>query len=164
MQRQAWLRLLETLTVKLLITSDLSFLSNPIDRPPSRLINPSQGLAFYSCSILFTHYSATVMLKAVTTKRQRASQACDFCHARGLRCRRNAIEEDDGASESTGCLTCKDYGVICTANRPMKKRGRKPQVMSSDESELQSTENQDIMSLQTIHKLVRIYRDTMFQC
>jgi hypothetical protein len=104
------------------------------------------------------------MPKTVTTKRQRASQACDFCHARGLRCRRVASGEVDGVIESTGCLTCKDYDVTCTANRPMKKRGRKPQVMSSNESEVRSTEEDDIMSLQTIHKLVRIYRDTMFQC
>jgi hypothetical protein len=104
------------------------------------------------------------MPKAVTTKRQRASKACDFCHARGLRCRRVAAEENGEQSEDTGCLTCKDYGVSCTMNRPVKKRGRKAQVLSSDESEIRLTEDSHIMSLQTIHKLVRIYRDTMFQC
>jgi hypothetical protein len=104
------------------------------------------------------------MPKAVTTKRQRASQACDFCHARGLRCRRVAAGENGEESEDIGCLTCKDYGVSCTTNRPVKKRGRKAQVLSSDESDIRLTEDSHIISLQTIHKLVRIYRDTMFQC
>jgi hypothetical protein len=104
------------------------------------------------------------MPKAVAAKRQRASQACDFCHARGLRCRRIATGPDGQAIEDAGCLNCKDYGVSCTVDRPVKKRGRKPQVMSSNQNEIGSTRDSHIMSMETIHKLVRIYRDTMCQC
>ena len=105
------------------------------------------------------------MPKADATKRQRASQACDFCHARGLKCRRGAAGEGDGqAIKDSGCLTCKDYGVNCKMERPVKKRGRRPQVIFPDENEVVATRDVHAMSLQTIHRLVQIYRDTMYQC
>jgi len=152
-----------TPTVKLLNSSDLSLLSPPSHKP--LLLDPRQYLLFYSCSFRRIPQSATVMSKADATKRQRASQACNFCHARGLRCRRGATGEDDHqAIENTGCLTCKDYGVDCKMERPVKKRGRRAQVISPEENEVDTTRHLHAMSLQTIHRLVRIYRDTMYQC
>jgi hypothetical protein len=68
------------------------------------------------------------MQSAASKKRQRATQACDFCHLRGLRCRPGGYNLMFDVSEhafSAGCLTCTDYGVECTTNRPFRKRGRK---------------------------------------
>ncbi|KAF4556721.1 Hypothetical protein D9617_1g086000 [Elsinoe fawcettii] len=53
-------------------------------------------------------------------KRQRATKACDFCHARGRKCAQKS-------SESLDCTTCHDFGVACTWNRVAKRRGAKPQ-------------------------------------
>jgi hypothetical protein len=52
------------------------------------------------------------------TERQRVSRACDFCHQRGLRCRRDKT--------SNVCRNCTDYAVECTSSRPTRKRGRRP--------------------------------------
>lgn len=51
------------------------------------------------------------------TIRLRTSQACDFCHERGLRCRRN--------EESSACRACVEYSVDCKTNRPVRKSGRR---------------------------------------
>ncbi|KAI1627409.1 fungal-specific transcription factor domain-containing protein [Exophiala viscosa] len=59
-------------------------------------------------------------------RRQRASRACDFCHARGLRC----LQAQESRAD---CVTCTNYGVKCTMNRPIRRRGRKPTVPGSDE-------------------------------
>ena len=112
-------------------------------------------------------HPASAMPKASPVKRQRASFACDFCHTRGLKCRRTAqsVDDDDAIDSDASCLTCLDYGVTCTVNRPVRKRGRKPRIASQGkESELSSDANSQIWSLQTIRRLVRIYRDTMYQC
>ena len=50
---------------------------------------------------------------------QRVSRACDFCHARSIRCRPG----EDGAAS---CKTCVEYQRECTYHRPSKKRGVKP--------------------------------------
>jgi len=56
---------------------------------------------------------------AFTSKKQRRiSRACDFCHRRSIRCRPT---QDDG----NRCQNCSDFGVECTFNRPMKRRGTK---------------------------------------
>ncbi|KAI1778579.1 hypothetical protein F4818DRAFT_304818 [Hypoxylon cercidicola] len=55
-------------------------------------------------------------------KSRRVTQACDFCHRRGVKCR-----EAPPSSESRGtCLTCIEYGQECTRKRQPKKRGTKP--------------------------------------
>ncbi|PMD44836.1 hypothetical protein L207DRAFT_541235 [Hyaloscypha variabilis F] len=51
-------------------------------------------------------------------KQRRISRACDFCHRRSIRCRPT---QDDG----NRCQNCSDFGVECTFNRPMKRRGTK---------------------------------------
>jgi hypothetical protein len=51
-------------------------------------------------------------------KQRRISRACDFCHRRSVRCRPT---QGDG----NRCQNCSDFGVDCTFNRPMKKRGSK---------------------------------------
>lgn len=51
-------------------------------------------------------------------KLRRISRACDFCHKRSIRCKPSA--EDAGR-----CQNCLDFGVGCTYNRPLKKRGIK---------------------------------------
>ncbi|KAI0179504.1 hypothetical protein GGR52DRAFT_309512 [Hypoxylon sp. FL1284] len=52
-------------------------------------------------------------------KSRRVTQACDFCHKRGVKCR-----EAPGNTEA--CLTCVEYGRECTRQRQPKKRGTKP--------------------------------------
>ncbi|KAH5301453.1 hypothetical protein HBI25_224460 [Parastagonospora nodorum] len=114
-------------------------------------------------------------------KRQRASLACDFCHGRGLKCRQSAANgrQDLGISN---CLTCMDYGVACTINRPLRRRGRKPMVRQvevhlhdsrymhqfQDQAESDYANSSDDASactlLRHIRRLVRIYCDTMYQC
>jgi hypothetical protein len=51
-------------------------------------------------------------------KQRRISRACDFCHRRSIRCRPT---QGDG----NRCQNCSDFGVDCTFNRPVKKRGIK---------------------------------------
>lgn len=59
-------------------------------------------------------------------KAKRITQACDFCHRRGLKCRAASpnLTPQPGAS----CLTCQEYGQECTRNRQPKKRGTKPKA------------------------------------
>ncbi|KAF2220133.1 hypothetical protein BDZ85DRAFT_32223 [Elsinoe ampelina] len=102
------------------------------------------------------------MPRASNRPRQRASRACDFCHARGLRCRRPTSES---GTTLPGCLTCVDYGVKCTQDRPAGKRGRKPKSLIVEVlSDVSSPQPVDHFSLQTVRRLTRIYRDTMYQC
>ncbi|KAL4960011.1 uncharacterized protein BDV14DRAFT_205124 [Aspergillus stella-maris] len=60
-------------------------------------------------------------------KAKRITQACDFCHRRGLKCR-----PDDNTTSSLNsantCLTCVEYGQECTRERQPKKRGTKPRI------------------------------------
>lgn len=107
------------------------------------------------------------MPRAVIGKRQRASQACDFCHGRGLRCRRNITSDNDPSQGESSCLACQDYGVDCTVLRTVKKRGRKPKSPAAHELEQEPVDanlSGGVHSLDTIRLLVRIYCDTMYQC
>jgi hypothetical protein len=89
------------------------------------------------------------------TERQRVSRACDFCHQRGLRCRRDKT--------SNACRTCTEYAVECTSSRPMRKRGRRPTTSVV-------TKNGDHDPPPSLHarhltkRLLTIYCDTMYQC
>lgn len=118
-------------------------------------------------------------------KRQRASRACDFCHARGLKCRWGPSDSVQGPST---CLTCVDYGVRCKIDRPVRKRGRKPTLRLRNEvsdppdldqyshdgmlNDLGDNEapsdasfvTNDFRSPSFVQRLVRIYCDTMYQC
>ncbi|RDW83629.1 uncharacterized protein DSM5745_03955 [Aspergillus mulundensis] len=60
------------------------------------------------------------------TKTRRITQACDFCHRRGVKCRPKPSESGITAPEGTSCLTCEEYGQECTRKRQPKKRGTKP--------------------------------------
>ncbi|KAJ5742192.1 hypothetical protein N7533_011601 [Penicillium manginii] len=51
-------------------------------------------------------------------KLQRISRACDFCNRRGIKCRQN--EDPLGR-----CQNCVDFDVLCTFDRPAKRRGVK---------------------------------------
>ena len=126
----------------------------------------------------------TLMQSSPIPRRQRASRACDFCHDRGLKCRRRAIEQSHASS--IGCLTCADYGVQCTMKRPIRRRGRKPTVARTNSVENPQTHTRydaedpsvnhlttpdsatapgsELTQMRNIHRLVRIYRDTMYQC
>lgn len=63
-------------------------------------------------------------------KLQRISQACDFCHRRGLKCIPPAPNPitGNGSGRSADCLTCIEYGQKCTSLRQPKKRGTKPRT------------------------------------
>ena len=56
----------------------------------------------------------------VKRKRKRVGRACDFCHLRGLKCKR------PDSDLVQGCLTCEEYSVPCTHTRTPQKRGTKP--------------------------------------
>ena len=56
-------------------------------------------------------------------RQRRITQACDFCHRRGVKCREAASRPVDGQESS--CLTCLEYGESCTRSRRPKKRGTK---------------------------------------
>jgi hypothetical protein len=119
-----------------------------------------------------------------TRKRQRASRACDFCHGRGLKCRQDESSTRQHAASGT-CLTCLDYGVKCTLDRPIRRRGRKPlnrnhhpeecdddgrymlpspQEQVYDDNAESFDDPSYFRSVSCIRRLVRIYCDTMYQC
>ncbi|KAI1370673.1 hypothetical protein F4677DRAFT_457709 [Hypoxylon crocopeplum] len=76
---------------------------------------------------------------ATRVKSRRVTQACDFCHRRGLKCR--AALPDSESTEA--CLTCVEYGQECTRTRRPKKRGTKPRDMA------------DVASLDQRHRVRR---------
>lgn len=118
------------------------------------------------------------MQSAASRKRQRATRACDFCHSRGLKCRQGGTNLTAGLSEnvlSVGCLTCADYGVECTINRPLRKRGRrKPSQSAAGDSieagngstarrsKTKPLDESKFGSQDVIRRLVQIYHDTMY--
>ncbi|KAF3808435.1 hypothetical protein GCG54_00006293 [Colletotrichum gloeosporioides] len=57
-------------------------------------------------------------------KSRRITQACDFCHKRGIKCR--AAPADASSPGNKSCLTCIEYDQECTRHRQPKKRGTKP--------------------------------------
>ncbi|KAL4925362.1 uncharacterized protein BDV17DRAFT_294583 [Aspergillus undulatus] len=61
---------------------------------------------------------------------KRVSQACDFCHRRGLKCKTDS-NPTSTPTERTFCLTCVEYGQECTRERRPKKRGTKPRAVNS---------------------------------
>ncbi|KAF3810828.1 hypothetical protein GCG54_00003005 [Colletotrichum gloeosporioides] len=99
-------------------------------------------------------------------KRQRASQACDFCHSRGLRCRPGPARFGQGKQARESCLNCNDYEIECTMSRPIRKRGRKPAIAKPPAMQGHGGEGPvgGFKSFYAIRRLIRIYRDTMYQC
>jgi len=135
---------------------------------PQLLIFHSDPQRFHSASLENGVDSTPVMPSEPNQRRQRASRACDFCHARGLRCLQ-ALSRTGQAQESRAdCVTCTNYGVKCTMNRPIRRRGRKPTVPGLDDLDdgQPPAVNQDpgFKSLRTIRRLIRIYCNTMYQC
>ncbi|KAM0238276.1 hypothetical protein ACHAP5_008740 [Fusarium lateritium] len=63
------------------------------------------------------------------TKSRRITQACDFCHRRGLKCR--TAENLALLNSKSPCQTCLEFGEVCTRNRVAKKRGTKQRDASS---------------------------------
>jgi hypothetical protein len=104
----------------------------------------------------------------------------------------NGNDVQQQKSAQAGCLTCNDYGVDCTMDRPIRKRGRKgtatvpsreqPETSPFDGSasfgnqlhgdelsdgfdfELESVSEANFTSMHVIRRLVRIYHDTMYLC
>jgi len=65
---------------------------------------------------------------AAATKLRRATQACDFCRGRSIKCKQYP-GFDSGSqhvSSIASCLTCVEYGRECIRSRQPKKRGTKP--------------------------------------
>src|SRR5688572_13063935 len=57
--------------------------------------------------------------RAVTrSKLRRVTQACDYCHARSIKC--------EPLVNDTACRSCRHFGQICTYHRRPRKRGAKP--------------------------------------
>jgi hypothetical protein len=73
------------------------------------------------------------------TKSRRITQACDFCHRRGLKCR---TAENLVLNSKSPCQTCLEFGEVCTRNRGAKKRGTKHQsALSSTLSQVLQDHN-----------------------
>lgn len=72
---------------------------------------------------------------AVVRKLRRATQACDFCRGRGIKCKPNPGYDGGGPAVATiaTCLTCVEYGRECIRSRQPKKRGTKPRVQAHPE-------------------------------
>lgn len=60
------------------------------------------------------------MSDVIPRKVRRITRACDYCHQRSIRCRTSR-------DESSKCQNCSDYRQPCTYNRPLRKRGARPQ-------------------------------------
>ena len=75
-----------------------------------------------SCQPVSPQGSSTPV-SAARIRQRRITQACDFCHRRGVKCREAAA---NSTGQRTSCLTCLEYGESCTRSRRPKKRGTKP--------------------------------------
>ncbi|CAO2650346.1 Nn.00g016380.m01.CDS01 [Neocucurbitaria sp. VM-36] len=110
-------------------------------------------------------------MTSIQKKRRRITQACDFCHSRGVKCRRNTSER--AIEDHRECLTCVEFGERCTYSRRPKRRGTKPYVRNKNlENDIghyapSNTDNsaswqQTILRNQeTIAYLIDIYLDTV---
>jgi hypothetical protein len=81
-------------------------------------------------------------LSFVARKQKRVTKACDFCHRRGLRCKR------PDSNSVQGCLTCEEYDVPCTQTRVSRKRGTKPGHTSRTRSDETGVETSGPFSAQ----------------
>jgi hypothetical protein len=87
-------------------------------------------------------------------KQRRTTQACDFCHARGTRCR----VDDSGANRDLhSCTTCLDYGEACRWTRALKKRGTKPGTTG----QVKSWKERVVRDRQSINALLNVHLDTV---
>ncbi|KAL3468946.1 hypothetical protein BJX99DRAFT_265661 [Aspergillus californicus] len=87
-------------------------------------------------------------------KSKRITQACDFCHRRGVKCKTQ--------SDHRPCLTCVEYGQECTRTRQPKKRGTKPRAdtRSNGEPEILASVG-GIANRGTITRLLDVYLDSI---
>ncbi|BGO89591.1 hypothetical protein NBRC10512_005097 [Rhodotorula toruloides] len=76
--------------------------------------------------------------------RKRVSRACDFCHKRGLKCS-GKPEEPDGA-----CSSCQKHHVVCTFDRPAKKRGPAPRPRPTTTSDFTFASSSSALSTPTL--------------
>ena len=115
------------------------------------------------------HGSRMNFMSEVLPKRQRASKACDFCNSRGLKCKQSERGCDS-------CLTCLEYGRLCTRTRKSKKRGKKPKsspadtsiavdclsaVISGDGGSSSSSEGAQRLDRHLLERLLDLYLDTV---
>ncbi|KAI9155568.1 L-amino acid amidase [Paramyrothecium foliicola] len=61
---------------------------------------------------------------SIKPKSRRVTQACDFCHQRGVKCK--PAPESSSRNAPASCLTCVEYDQECTRRRQPKRRGTKP--------------------------------------
>ncbi|KAK5050911.1 hypothetical protein LTR84_003470 [Exophiala bonariae] len=107
------------------------------------------------------------------TKRRRATQACDFCRGRSIKCRpQTQYGSPSFAVDLTAsCLTCLEYGQDCVRSRLPKKRGTKPRQKRLEHKSLDNptgeVELNDAIKLQlqqrrkVLTTLLDIYLDTI---
>lgn len=112
-------------------------------------------------------------MSATRVKSRRVTQACDFCHQRGVKCKKGP----NITRNNEACLTCVEYGQECTRKREPKKRGTKPQALNrrqqdsggggsspSEPVNLTATFNASTSSLnnrKVITTLLDVYLDTV---
>jgi hypothetical protein len=93
-------------------------------------------------------------MPAERAKQRRTTQACDFCHSRGTRCRLDESGVDGGIRS---CTTCVEYGEDCLWTRAPKKRGTKPGATGQAKSWKQRV----IRDRSSISALLNVYLDTV---
>ena len=72
------------------------------------------------------------------TKLRRVTRACDFCYRRSTRCKQS---QDDSR-----CQNCLDFDIVCTFERPARKRGSKRQRQAQvDEDGAPSGEHANLL-------------------
>jgi hypothetical protein len=106
----------------------------------------------------------------VDHKRRRITQACDFCHGRGLRCKHGPQKQlSTDTVQHPSCLTCIEYDQECTRSRQPKKRGTKPRSAATahgprnvdSSSEVQSLSSITVGSRRIITALLDVYLDSV---
>ncbi|KAL4945263.1 hypothetical protein BDV06DRAFT_219518 [Aspergillus oleicola] len=81
-------------------------------------------------------------------KAKRITQACDFCHRRGLKCKPD-VTANPITAQPLHCLTCVEYGQECTRERQPKKRGTKPRGTRATATAISESDRPSGQRLQT---------------
>ncbi|OTA53620.1 hypothetical protein K449DRAFT_339622 [Hypoxylon sp. EC38] len=102
-------------------------------------------------------------------KRRRATQACDFCHKRAIKCQKSPVDPS--------CENCKDFSQPCTFVRQPRKRGLQVRSVARTDGDSRSKGNSaststceiqqswtspSIVSQATVVDLVELYFEIVY--
>ncbi|KAF6830000.1 hypothetical protein CPLU01_07615 [Colletotrichum plurivorum] len=92
-------------------------------------------------------------------KARRVTQACDFCHRRGIKCR--AAPSDVLRDGQPSCLPCIEYVQECTHFRQPKKRGTKPRANRHAAADMKGSNHSQIGNRKVVTALLEVYLDSI---